>query len=51
MMGILALIYTAIFSWAVNRICKGKHIPVFVIEAVMGKGNLAAPDMTFEKLY
>lgn len=38
-MGILTPIYTAVFSWAVNRICNGKHIPAFMIEAVMGKGN------------
>ena len=38
-MGILAPIYTVIFSWAVNRICNEKNIPTFMIEAVMGQGN------------
>lgn len=38
-MGVLTPIYTTIFSWAVKRICNGKHIPAFMIEAVMGKGN------------
>ena len=32
-MGILTLVYTSIFSWAVNRICNEKHIPIFMIEA------------------
>lgn len=38
-MGILTPVYTSIFSWAVNRICNEKHIPIVMIEAAMGKGN------------
>jgi pimeloyl-ACP methyl ester carboxylesterase len=37
--GALAPVYTTIFYWALKQIKAGKHIPDFLIERSMGKGN------------
>jgi len=38
-MGALRSLYREMFAWSINRITKGRFIPKFMIESVMGKGN------------
>lgn len=48
--GALAPLFTALFSIGADRMSKGKVIPAFLIEAIMGKGNTSITDMFYRDM-